>query len=101
MSNDDEERGKARISLTLSREVVRELRDLNEETKIPISELVEIHFTDPAKYALLIRDFLGGTERIENREILKTIEKLLLTMGVDQEIIKESMDKIRDNIDQE
>ncbi|KXA96843.1 hypothetical protein AKJ37_04255 [candidate division MSBL1 archaeon SCGC-AAA259I09] len=89
---------KARMSLTLSQDVANELRKLKNETKIPISELVEMHFTNPAKYALLIRDFLEGPERIENEQILKTIEKLLLTMGVDKKTIKESMKKIEESI---
>lgn len=99
MNEDDGEEEKARVSLTLSQDVANELRELKEETKIPISELVEMHFTNPAKYALLIRDFLEGPERIENEKILKTIEKLLLTMGVDKEVIKESMEKIENNIE--
>lgn len=89
---------KARMSLTLSQDVANELRKLKNETKIPISELVEMHFTNPAKYALLIRDFLEGPERIENEQILKTIEKLLLTMSVDKKTIKESMKKIEESI---
>lgn len=97
--NEEEKEEKARISLTLSQDVAKELRALKKETKIPISELVEMHFTNPAKYALLIRDFLEGTDRIEYEQILKTVEKLLLTMGVDKGTIKDSMQNIKENIE--
>ncbi len=94
----EEEEGKARICFTLSQDIAEELRRLKSETNVPISKLIEMHFTDPAKYALLVKDFLGGTKSMETDEKdLKLIEKLLLTMGVDRDTIKDIMGKIESN----
>lgn len=94
----EEKEGKARICFTLSQEIAEELRDLKSETNVPISKLIEMHFTDPAKYALLVKDFLGSAKGMETEEKdLKLIEKLLLTIGVDRAEIKEIMKKIEEN----
>lgn len=100
MEEETEEReGKARICFTLSHEIADELRQLKSETNVPISKLIEMHFTDPAKYALLVKDFLGETKSMETDEKdIKIIEKLLLTMGIDRKAIKEIMEKIEENI---
>ncbi len=96
----EDKEGKARICFTLSQDIADELRQLKSETNVPISKLIEMHFTDPAKYALLVKDFLGGVKSMETDEKdLKLIEKLLLTMGVDRETIKEIMNNIEESIE--
>ncbi len=96
----EEKEGKARICFTLSHEIADELRQLKAETNVPISKLIEMHFTDPAKYALLVKDFLGKSKSLETDEKdVKIIEKLLLTMGIDRGTIKEIMKKIEENME--
>lgn len=96
----EESEDKARICFTLSQEIADELRQLKSETNVPISKLIEMHFTDPAKYALLVKNFLSDVENTKTDEKdLKLIEKLLLTMRVEKDTIKDIMEKIEENVE--
>ncbi|KXB04820.1 hypothetical protein AKJ49_01670 [candidate division MSBL1 archaeon SCGC-AAA382A03] len=96
----EEEKGKVRICFTLSQDLADELRQLNSETSVPISNLIEMHFTDPAKYALLAKNFLGETKGMEvDEKDLRFIEKLLLSMGVGKSTIDTIVDILEESIE--